>query len=297
VYSNLIAMNVLRRSWKLTKLTFSVINKERELLVFALLSFVFSSLFAVAMIYPAVLPYLTDTHWSQETQLWVQLGCVFATYFGLAFIATFFNVCVVFTAKTRFEGGNATFLKSLSFAFSRWWRIVQWSLVSATVGLVLHLLQQAAQKLGKVGAFVGNIVTSLLGMAWSVLTLFVVPVLVYEDKGPFASIRRSVEVIRKTWGESLVKGIGLGLVQFLTYLLLTLVIAASAYGLYEPAHVLGSVAVVGVGLLLFLLAALVFSVANTVFNTALYVFAESGKVADGFDSDLISDAVRTAKAK
>jgi len=287
-------MNVFRRSWKLTKLTFTVINKDKELLIFALLSFFFSAMFAVAMVYPALLPYLTDTHWSEETQLLVQLGCLFVTYIGLAFIATFFNVCVVYTAKTRFEGGNATFMQSLAFAFSRWFRILQWSLVSATVGLVLNLLQQATQKLGKVGEFIGNAVTGILGMAWTVLTLFVIPVLVYEDKGPFAAIKRSVEVIGKTWGESLVKGIGLGLVQFLTYLLLILATAGSAYSLYEPANLVGAVAAVGVGILLLLLTALVFSVANTVFNTALYVYAKSGKVAEGFDSEVISAAVRTS---
>jgi len=35
-------------------------------------------------------------------------------------------------------------------------------------------------------------------------------------------------------------------------------------------------------------------VANTVFNTALYVYAKSGKVAEGFDSEVISAAVRTS---
>jgi hypothetical protein len=40
------------------------------------------------------------------------LECILvaAAYWGLAFIATFFNVCVVYTRKTRFEGGDATFM-------------------------------------------------------------------------------------------------------------------------------------------------------------------------------------------
>ena len=286
-------MNVFARSWQLTKLTFGVINKDKELLVFALLSFVVSSLYTVAMMVPAVLPLVTETDWSPEMQTYVQLAVVFVTYFGLAFIATFFNVCTVFTAKTRFEGGNATFGQSLGFAFSRLGRIAQWSLVSATVGLILYLIQEATRRLGKIGKFIGDLVVGLFGMAWSVITLFVVPVLVYENKGPFASIKKSVQVIQKTWGESLVKGIGLGLVQFLVFLLLIAATGASAYYLYTTYELPGLLVALGVGGFLLLLAGLVFAVASTVFNTALYVYAETGKVADGFNTAVLDGAVST----
>jgi len=73
------------------------------------------------------------------------------SYLGLSFIATFFNVCVVYTTKTRFEGGDATFFDSIKFALSKLHLIFAWSLVSATVGLLLHALDQVAQRAGLVG--------------------------------------------------------------------------------------------------------------------------------------------------
>jgi hypothetical protein len=72
----------------------------------------------------------------------VQYAIIFLTYLGLAFIATFFNVCVVYTVKIRFEGGNATFMESLKFALSKIGLIFYWSLISATVGLVLTAWQK-----------------------------------------------------------------------------------------------------------------------------------------------------------
>src|SRR5690349_1670081 len=156
-------MNAFTRSWTITKLSFAVINKDRELLGFALLSFVFSAAYAIAMIFPSVWPTLVDNDFSRESLQVYQYIIVFLTYFGLAFIATFFNVCVVYTAKVRFEGGNATFGESMKFAFSRISLIVKWSLLSATVGLILRILHNLASNFGKIGEVVANIIISLMG--------------------------------------------------------------------------------------------------------------------------------------
>src|SRR5688572_18967507 len=144
-------MNAFSRSWMITKITFAVINKDRELVWFALLSFIFSTIFAVAMIFPSVIPTLMENGFSTDSLQVFEYVIIFLTYFGLALIATFFNVCVVYTTKIRFEGGNATFAESIGFAFSRLPVIVKWSLLSATVGLILRLLHHLASNLGKIG--------------------------------------------------------------------------------------------------------------------------------------------------
>ena len=285
-------MNAFSRSWMITKLTFAVINKDRELLWFALLSFIFSALFTVAMIFPSVIPTLMENGFSRDSLQVYEYVMIFLTYFGLAFIATFFNVCVVYTTKVRFEGGNATFSESLRFAFSRIPVIIQWSLLSATVGLILRILHNLASRLGKIGQIVANILIGLLGMAWSIMTIFVVPVLVYEGLGPVAALKRSMAVIRKTWGESLIKTIGLGLVQVLVLLMIVLVSGLVSYGLMSAFDVVGLLAGIGIGALLILLTALVFTVANTIFNTALYVYANNNLVAPGFREDVVKGAFR-----
>jgi hypothetical protein len=285
-------MNAFSRSWTITKLTFGVINKDRELLWFALLSFVCSTLFAVGMIFPTIIPALLEKGMSEETFEVYQYILLFVTYFGLAFIATFFNTSVVYTAKIRFEGGNATFDESLKFAFSKIGLIAQWSLISASVGLLLRLLHNLASNLGKIGEIVANILISLLGMAWSIMTIFVVPVLVYEGLGPIAAIRKSTEVIKKTWGESLIRSIGLGLVQLLVIVLIILLSVALTYALASAFDIIGLLVGVGIGLLLILLTGLVFTVATTIFNTALYVYANNNIVADGFSNEVMTGAFK-----
>lgn len=286
-------MNAFSRSWNITKLSFAVINKDRELIWFALLSFIFSTLFVVAMVVPSIMPALLNEGISDTTLEAYQYAILFVTYFGLAFIATFFNVCVVYTTKVRFEGGNATFNESFSFAFSKLGLIFKWSLLSATVGLLLRLLDNLASRLGKAGQIVASILIGLLGMTWSIITIFVVPVLVYEGLGPIDAVKKSTQVIKKTWGESLIRAIGLGLIQFFTFVLIIVLCGGITYVLGNLIGVSGFIAGVSLGLLLLFFTGLIFSVANTIFNTALYVYANNNKVADGFNEEVVRDAFKT----
>ncbi len=285
-------MNAFSRSWLLTKLTFGVINKDRELLWFALLSFIFSTLFSVAMVIPSIIPALLENGVSQESLEVYHYIIIFLTYFGLAFIATFFNVCVVYTTKVRFEGGNATFGESIGFAFSRIGLIFQWSLIAATVGLILRLLDNLAERFGKIGEIVMRIIIGMLGLAWSILTIFVVPVLVYEGLGPIDAIKKSAKVIKHTWGESLIKSIGLGLVQFLVFAILIALSGGLTYVLSSAFQEMGLLIGIGVGILLVLLAGLIFSVASTIFNTALYVYANNNIIPSGFNEEVVKGAFR-----
>lgn len=285
-------MNAFSRSWTITKLSFAVINKDRELLGFALLSFIFSTAFTIAMIFPSVLPTLVQNDFSRESLEIFQYALIFLTYFGLAFIATFFNVCVVYTTKVRFEGGNATFGESFKFAMTRIPVIFKWSLVSATVGLLLRILHQLASRLGKIGQIIAQIVIGLMGMAWSIVTIFVVPVLVYENIGPIDAIKKSAAVIKKTWGESLIRAIGLGLVQFLTFVIIIALTGGLTYFLTNNYGVVGMFVGVCIAAGLLLLTGLIFSVATSIFNTALYVYANNNQVASGFDEDVVKGAFR-----
>jgi Family of unknown function (DUF6159) len=283
-------MNAFTRSWLITKLSFKVIDQDRELIGFALLSFIFSTLFSIAMIFPSVIPTLTNEGLSTESLEVYHYVIIFLTYFGLAFIATFFNVCVVYTTKIRFEGGNATFGESLRFGFSRLGLILQWSLLSASVGLLLRILDNLASRLGKGGQIIAQLVIALIGMTWSIVTLFVVPVLVYEGLGPFAAVKKSTEVIKKTWGESLIRSIGLGLIQFLVFALIIVLFGGLTYLLSGWLGTNGLLAGVGLGALTILLVGLVFSVANTIFNTALYVYANKKAVVSGFSEEVVKGA-------
>lgn len=288
-------MNFWDRTWALTRMTFDVIKKDNEMLLFPLLAAVCSVLFSVAMLFPTVITHLLNDGGSF---VWgpLQLAATFATYFGLAFITTFFNTCVVYTTRVRLSGGDATFGESVSFAFSRIGRIISWSLLAASVGLLLSMLENAARNAKGVGSILLSILRGLLATAWNVVTLFVVPAMVYQDLGPIDAIKSSMDTLRNTWGESLARHYGMGLASFLFTLpgILGAVLVVVAMGGGLPAG--AGIALLAVLGLYILGVALVFNVANAVFNTALYHYATSRQVPAGFSPEVLQGAFTQSHA-
>jgi hypothetical protein len=284
-------MNIISRSWDITKLTFSVISQDKEMLLFPFFATIASILYVAAILVPSgVLQVLGESDAAGVARGGMEYVLLFSTYLGLAFIMTFFNVCVVYTTKTRFEGGDATFMDSIRFGMSKIGIIFQWSLLAATVGLALVMLERLAERLGGVGEIVAKIIRSVLGIVWSVVTLFVVPVLVYENASPAQAVRRSKDILKKTWGESLARAFGLGIIQFLCIL----AVIGITLGLLTLAPKgLGTFLVVALGGLSSLCIVLVFNVANTVFNTALYVYASTGAEPATFDAQILVSAFKT----
>jgi len=283
-------MNVISRSWNITKLTFSVIGQDKEMLLFPFFASIASVLYVAAILVPSgVLQVLGESDAAGAAWGVMEYAILFVVYVGLAFIATFFNVCVVYTTKTRFEGGDATFMESIRFGMSKIAIIFQWSLLAATVGLALAMLERLAERLGGVGEIVVKIIRSVLGMVWSVLTLFVVPVLVYENVSPKQAIRRSKDILKKTWGESLARSFGLGMIQFACILAVIGITVGLGTLVSQGPGTLLVVVFGGIGLLGIVL---VFNVANTIFNTALYVYASTGKEPVAFDAEVLVSAFK-----
>lgn len=284
-------IQVFQRSWMLTKLTFRVIADDKHLLAFPLLGGVASVALVAALVVPTVVLGLVASGSNPSALGTVEIVALVLTYFGLAFIATFFNVCVVHSTKTRFDGGEARFTDSLRFAAAKVPLIAGWSAVAATVGLVLRALEQAADRSGGAGQMVVGVVTSLVGMAWSVVTLFVVPGMVYRGLGPIEALKSSVATLRRTWGESLVRHFGLGAVQFV----LLALGAGVAYGLFTLLGGLGTPVLLAIGGLVAVYALaviLVFNVAHSVFGTALYAYANQRPLPAGFDEATLRGAFR-----
>ncbi len=278
------------RSWEITKLSFNVIKKDSELLLFPLLSGIFSIVFILIMLFPSIISSFLSG--KAEHYGLVEYLLIFITYLGLAFISTFFNVCVIYTTKIRFEGGNATFRQSISFARSKIRLIFIWSVVAATVGLILRIIDNIAEKFGEPGRIVLNIITSIIGMMWSIITVFVVPAMVYHNLGPFEAIGKSVETLRKTWGESLIRYIGLGMIQFL-FILSGIILVVVLLAVLGPLGSVWMIAAIAISVLYFLTVLLIFSAANTIFNTALFVYSDTGKIPEGFNREAMANAFKS----
>ncbi len=134
---------------------------------------------------------------------------LFAMYVAQYFVIIFFNTALVGAAMARLDGRDPTVRSALKVAASRIGPIFGYAVISATVGV---LLRAFAERLG----FIGRLVVAGVGVAWTVATFLVVPILAAEGIGPLAAIAKSGALLRKSWGENLIGNTGIALTMGLT---------------------------------------------------------------------------------
>jgi hypothetical protein len=119
--------------------------------------------------------------------------------------STFFNVALMHVVSQRWKGQQASVRDGLLLARQRLGTILAWSLLAATVGVAMQLVQRIGHF-----AWIERLLALMLNLAWSVATFFVVPALALEDIGPLAAVKRSSSVVRRRWPESLTGSIAIG---------------------------------------------------------------------------------------
>lgn len=272
----------IRNGWALARQSWQVLMLDKGLLVFPLLSGISCILVLASFaagIWGSGMAQRDDI--AGEAASWVIL---FAYYFANYFVIVFFNSALVACAIIRFRGGEPTVRDGMRAAGERLAQIMAWALLAATVGVVLRIIESRVK-------VVGQIVTALLGAAWTIATYFVVPVLVVEKLGPFGAFKRSVAILKKTWGESIVSNAGLGVITFLVTAALLIL---TAIGTVILAVKMGSAAIalagVAVMLVLLVLGTLVGSALNAIVLSALYLYATEDKVPQAFDGARVQQA-------
>jgi hypothetical protein len=278
-------MGRFARSWSLFRASWSVMRKDPEMMVFPVLSGLACLLLLASFAVPVIVA--GREQWqahSERVNVQIGGGLLVLYYFGAHFIMTFFNVALVACAVKRLEGGDPTVGYGIGEAADRIGIIAGWSLFSASVGLVLRALEERAD-------FLGKIVISLVGVLWTLAAFFVVPILVVERKGPFAAIKESSALLKRTWGEQIIAGTGFGMISFLfmipCLLLLVLAVVAGVQGA-GPWVVVNLVAG---GILGLVAVSVVTATLQSIFQTALYLYARDGQVRGPFAEEALRGAM------
>ena len=280
-------MAIFRKSSALLKQSFQVLRQDKQLIVFPLMSALACGAvlisFATPIIATGLIEDFSSRNGKEEITLGMKVigaGLSFLFYFVCYTVMVYFNTALVSCAMERFDGKTPTVKGGLRAANSLLGQIIGWSLLAATVGTVLRMIEE------RVG-FIGQIVVGLIGAAWSVATYFVVPVLVVERVGPTEALKSSVKIMTKSWGTALVSNIGLGLLMVLAYILATVPAFAGLALTIKFQYWVPIVAGGAITMVLIFLIALITSAMQMILVAALYRFAAAGTVPAGFvESDM-----------
>lgn len=247
-----------------------------SLIWFPVASGIVTLLLTASFAIPAITVFRGATRENLPPMGYVLTGCYYLLSY---FIVIFFNTGLVAAANENLQGRQAGFSEGLSMAVKRLPAILGWTLIAATVGTVLRMISE------NVGV-VGSIVVALFGAAWNLLTFFVVPGIVIDQGGPVTALKKSATMLKSTWGENLIGNAGIGLVTgFLCLVPIVPFILICMTGI--PALIIGAIIT---SLLYWLALAVISSSLSGVFQTALYAYAKTGELPNGFSQEAITGA-------
>ena len=219
------------RSWLLIKASWGVLRSDGELLVLPFLSGIATVIVAAAFIGMGAISgaFKEMQHGGPDALAPSFYAGIFVFYVVQYFIIIFFNTALVGAAIEKLDGGDPTVGSALALAQSRIGSILGYAVISATVGVLLRML---AERLG----FIGRIVEAGVGLAWTVTTFLVVPVLAAEGIGPIEAIQKSATLLKKTWGENLIGNAGISFVLSIVAVAVALVGFGGGMALYDHGY-------------------------------------------------------------
>ena len=264
------------RSFRLVKLCLRVLAVDKELAFFPIFSSIGVLLVVLAFMGVSIgigaLDRIDEGSFGAG-----DIVIALAFYFLAYFVIIFFNSALVFAAHERLAGGDPNIRSGLRGASHRIISIFLWAAIAATIGLILQILNRMARDRGGVSGIIGQIVVGLIGAAWTLVTYFVVPLIVIEHRSLGDAFKTSLGMVRRTWGEQVVANFGLGIAAFLAYLIAA-GIGALLFLVLSPLGAVGIAVAIVVGVVLVASVAVIFATLDGIYKAALYNYATNGEV-------------------
>lgn len=317
-------MGRLQRSWSILKSSFSILGSNKTLLFFPIINFIIVLFICSLFILPAGYYFydkyesdsgsektiaaapassqnavqakveyndnegdfkMTATDWI----IWVSL------YIFSIFVATYLNVAFYTEILKAIRGGGVDIANGFRTANSKLVQIFFWACLAGSVGIIIKLIEEKLD-------FLGQIIMKIIGIAWSIAALFVIPVIVTEEltnRNPFSYLKKSSSIIVKTWGESLVGYVGFGALNSVIFI--CSFIAVLGFDIFAVMVIKGEVggtlaiACSAAWLILIIAFMYVVSVAEKIYRGALYLYASEGLIPEQYSQEVMETAWKMKK--
>jgi len=321
-------MGRLQRSWSILKSSFRVLSKNRVLLFFPIINFIIVLFICSLFILPAGYIFFksygdkssfekiiqvqktlapanqavqangeqvnAEAEFKMKTIHWVIWGCL---YIFSIFVATYLNVAFYTEILNAVRGGSVDIANGFRVANGKIIQIFFWACLAGSVGLIIKILEEKLDILGK-------IIMRIIGITWSIAALFVIPVIVTEDasnRNPFSYLKKSSAIIVKTWGESLVGYVGFGMLNTVVFFCSFIaMIGFDIFALKVLGGQLGTTLAIACSvtwLILIIAFMYIVGVAEKIYRGALYLYASEGIIPEQYSQEVLETAWKTKKKK
>ncbi|MBA3531957.1 MAG: hypothetical protein H0T73_08570 [Ardenticatenales bacterium] len=277
--------NRISSSWALVKASAAVLRADKELLIFPIVSFIGVLLVTISFAIPTFMAGILDGVGSLEEFPIAGYVIAFLYYLAQYFVIFFANTALVGATMIRLKGGDPTVSDGFRIAMKHSRSIFGYALISATIGMILRVLSERS-------GVVGQIAVSLIGLGWNLATFLVVPGLVIEECGPIEAVKRSTELLKKTWGEQVVGNFAVGTIfGLLTFGVILLMLPVLFLAFSTESFVLIALTI-GVGIIAVATLSLLNAALSGIYAAALYQYAAEGTTSSYFETPLLVNAFR-----
>ena len=284
-----------RGAWKqgreLSNEAFAVVKDHRFLLGFPIRAGIGSFVVLVVLGLPAALLAATS---DSDAAAGSAIALLVVAALVAACIVARFQGGLVAAADLALKGEASSYEQGMHDSSGHVGALAGWGLINGTVGVVLSSLQSGGGQSGLIGVAL-RILGALVSVAWSAITFFVVPVIVFEGIGAVAAIKRSTSILRERWGPAVagIVRIGLRFVIFLYLPAAVLLVAGIfvAMGGDDSATIALGALLVGIAIVLFVAGGIVQSTVRSVFGVALYRYATDGTAIGPFTEEQLAGSM------
>ncbi len=257
----------IARSWRLTRAAWQVVRHDRSLLALAVAAA------ACGIVGLAAIFVLSGSFGNGRLDggSLALFALIFA--YPLTFVSVFLNTAIAAAASAALEGRHLSLGEALAVPMRRIGQVALWALIAAVVGFVLEQLSSRLP-LG------GSIAARLVGVGWSLASLFAIPILALEDCTAPEALRRSARTFKERWGEGIGGSVIIGAWSAIAVLGVIVVFGVAIAATRNVAAVRD--VVIGVGALALVAIGALQAVVRQTFTVALYRYATDGSVSGPF---------------
>ena len=248
----------------LSKKCWSLLGQNKYFLWFPVIGLILALLPLAVFGIPALVLLAYDSE-----LLGIILAALCLVFVNYAF--TLSGAALVSAADEELAGKDASVGYGFGKAFGKLVPLFVWAIIRAVVSAFFAALR--GNNSGAAGV-ASNIFAAIGAAAWSIVTFFVTPYIMFHDSNAVAAIKESAKLVKEKWGTQLTGGIRIGAS---VALIILPAIALVVIGVIMLSGDGGGAAVGGgliaVGAVLFLIGLLIGNTLQAIFSVALYRFA------------------------
>jgi hypothetical protein len=261
----------ISRGWRLTQVAWKLIRHDRTMLALAAAGVGCAIVFTLLVFY-------FGGYFSNPQHPGGRFGLIaLIAFYPSVFVSVFFNVALACAASAAFDGCHMSVGEALRIAYGKVNRIALWSLLTAVIGMVISEIANRLPGGAKLAGW-------LLGAAWGLATIFVVPILAMESTGAIDAVKRSARLVKSRWGEGLSGGVAIGAWSVVVAIPLGVLIGIG--GAMTKSHPETGIVLLATGMIGLIAMSVLISATRQVFAVALYRYSIDAPIGGFSSSDL-----------